>query len=179
MSRAVRTTRTTGKRIRAVLCGAAAHRSRSRVSYLRQGLALPLRGTELGYEDCTQVTFDSNDLGDAFGVFIRPLPHLRVAWYAVACFAFVFEIHRGGQVVHWPRSDGSRQCCCAVRCVILPRAIRQSHRRCGPAGQPIDNGLGDAEQLRDVTIADVAQRVAGAPSCAGFALCCAHADTQR
>jgi hypothetical protein len=38
-------------------------------SHLRSaGLPIPLRGTELGYEDCTQLCFDSNDMGDAFAV---------------------------------------------------------------------------------------------------------------
>jgi hypothetical protein len=64
------------------------------------GLPVPLRGTELGYEDCTQLCYDSNYLGDAFVVrgcamlvglpvpimpptqlFIRPLAGARIVWW--------------------------------------------------------------------------------------------------
>lgn len=53
----------------------------SEVSLVRRGLRCGLRGTVLGYEDCTQPSYDTNDLGDAFGVFVPVEAARRVAWW--------------------------------------------------------------------------------------------------
>ncbi len=41
------------------------------VTLIKEGLPVLLRGTEMGYEDCTQYSYTSNDLGDGFGLFLR------------------------------------------------------------------------------------------------------------
>lgn len=42
----------------------------SEVTYVRERLAVLLRGTEMGYEDCTQISYETHDLGDGFGMFL-------------------------------------------------------------------------------------------------------------
>lgn len=52
-------------------CGGAFGTEYSKVTYVFKGLSVPLRGTVLGYEDCTQLSYETNDLGDGFGLFLR------------------------------------------------------------------------------------------------------------
>jgi hypothetical protein len=51
------------------------------VTLVRRGLPVLLRGTEMGYEDCTQYSYDTNDLGDGFGLFLRLAPQAAVEWW--------------------------------------------------------------------------------------------------
>lgn len=53
------------------------------VTFVKEGLPILLRGTEMGYEDCTQYSYATNDLGDGFGVFLRiPAGNVRVCeWW--------------------------------------------------------------------------------------------------
>ncbi len=51
------------------------------VTLVRQGWPVQLRGTVMGYEDCTQYAYDTHDLGDGFGLFLRVAAAAPVEWW--------------------------------------------------------------------------------------------------
>lgn len=53
----------------------------SLVTFVKRGLAIPLRGTALGEEDCTEISYETNDLGDGFGFFIPAKSDEKVLWW--------------------------------------------------------------------------------------------------
>lgn len=53
----------------------------SMVTFVRQGYPGYLRGTVLGYEDCTQLSYETHDLGDAFGLFLRTDWERPIEWF--------------------------------------------------------------------------------------------------
>ena len=50
----------------------------SEVTWIRRGVPAPVRGTEEGREDCTQLCYDRHELGAGFGLL---MPARRVEWW--------------------------------------------------------------------------------------------------